>query len=469
MPDLSLHSVPMPRQAAEKRKTNFYEINRGYTAEEAMREAGRCLRCREPRCRSGCPIENQIPEFLAETAKGDFAAAYAILRGRSCMPAVCGRVCPHENQCEGHCVRGLRGEPVAIGAVERFVADWAAEHCAPEIGAKKTGMRAAVVGAGPAGLACAEELLRRGHAVTVFEAEEFLGGVTAWGIPSFRLPDETVQKQTDAIRALGGEFRTGERIGDTRTVDSLLDEGYGAVFFGTGALSLNRMQIPCEDLPGVYPADRFLREINLSPLDSEGRRRTPEGCGRRVLVVGGGNVAMDAARCAVRLPGVESVTIVYRRTENEMPACREELLHAREEGVVFHTLTNPVRFVEKDGRVCAARCVRMELGEPDDSGRRRPIEIPGKDILIEADTVVLALGFSNDPAIAQTAGADADRSGAICTDKEGRTSRPGVFAGGDAVTGAATVVLAMRAGLRAAKAMDDYLRETSVSQSGQSF
>jgi glutamate synthase (NADPH/NADH) small chain len=455
MPNLSLTRTPMQQRSAQERKNDFRECAGGYTAEEAREEASRCLSCREPSCRKGCPIENRIPEFLAAAAAGSFADAYAILRERTCMPAVCGRVCPHEDQCEGHCVRGKKGEPVAIGAVERFVADWALQQGIADAPAPSNGMKMAVVGAGPAGLACAGALARRGYAVTVWEAEHETGGVLTWGIPSFRLPDETVAALTDEVRALGVEFRTGEPIGAERSVDSLLQDGTKAVFLGTGALISNKMNIPGEELTGVWPADRFLREINLSPMDESGRRSAPAGCGRHVLVVGGGNVAMDAARCAVRLPGIESVTIVYRRTETEMPACREELLHAREEGVVFRTLTNPVRFVEQDGHVCAAECAEMELGEPDASGRRRPIEKAGEHILIETDTVVLALGFSNDPAIGHaTPNLKADRWGAFVTDENGRTSRPDVFAGGDAVTGAATVVAAMRAGLRAAEAMD---------------
>ena len=458
MPNLSKTKMPMPGQTAEARRKNFDEIQTGYSKELAMREASRCLGCRNPSCRTGCPVSNRIPDFLAAVAGGETEKAWEILCEHTRMPAICGQVCPHENQCEGHCIRGKNGDPVAIGAVERFVGDWARENRKEEPQAKPTGKRAAVVGAGPAGLVCARELARRGHAVTLYEAQENAGGVLSWGIPSFRLSRGAVQEQIDRALRAGVNLRTGVCVGRDLSAEEVKKDA-DVVFLSVGALSPNKMNIPGEELPGVFSAYDFLREINLSPMDEAHLRSAPAGVAGKVVVVGGGNVAMDAARCAVRLPQVESVTIVYRRSEEEMPACRAELNGALEEGVRFLPLTNPVRFMEREGRLCAAQCARMQLGEPDASGRRRPVEMPDGHFLLEADVVVLALGFSNEPGIGEAFGVEADRWGAILTDEDGRTSRPEIFAGGDAVTGAATVVLAMRAGMRAAEAMDAFLKE----------
>ncbi len=440
--------------SGEERRENFLPFLTGYTEEEAVKEASRCLKCPKPLCRTGCPIENRIPDFMRKVQDRDFAAAFEIISERSCMPDICGTVCPHENQCEGKCIRNRVDEPICVGGVERFVGEWAVRNGLT----KKTkpaanGRSAAVVGAGPAGIACAEKLAEAGFAVTLYEKETFAGGVLGWGIPSYRLPAENVEDHIRRLEDLGVSFEFGKKIGEDISLDALRQQ-YDAVFLGIGACISNEMRVPGEnELEGIFHADRFLTSINRAPLDENGRRHFP-ACGKRVLVCGGGNVAMDAARDAARLEQVEKVTIIYRRTEAEMPACKEELEHAKQEGVEFMTLHNPVVFHGENGHVKTAECAVMELGEPDASGRRRPVETGRPHLMLDVDTVVLALGFGNDPEIGgQTEGLELGRRGGFVTDEEGRTSLKGVYAGGDAVTGAATVVKAMKAGMTAAAAI----------------
>ena len=452
--------VPVREQNPESRAANFEEVCYGYNKEEAMLEATRCLDCKNPRCMAACPVSIQIPRFIERLKEGDIGAAADIIAQDSSLPSICGRVCPQETQCEGSCILGIKGEPVAIGKLERFVGDWQLQNRpanTPKI--EQNGHRVAIVGSGPSALACASDLAKMGYKVHVFEALHELGGVLVYGIPEFRLPKQTiVREEIEAVRRLGVTFETDVIVGRTVTVDSLLDdEGYDAVFIGSGAGLPRFMGIEGENLNGVFSANEFLTRANLMRAYDE-KSDTPIYVGRRVVVVGGGNVAMDAVRTAKRL-GAEA-TIVYRRSENELPARKEEVHHAKEEGIEFRMLTNPKRILgNEQGWVCGIDCVRMELGEPDESGRRSPIEVEGSDFNIECDVVIMALGTSPNPLIASTtAGLETTRRGCIAADEQGRTSREGVFAGGDTVTGAATVILAMGAGRRAAKAIDEYIR-----------
>ncbi len=453
--------VAVREQDPAVRAANFEEVCCGYDAGEARLEASRCLHCKNPRCVNACPVNIRIPDFIAALNDGDTARAAAIIGEDSSLPSVCGRVCPQESQCEGACVLGIKGEPVAIGKLERYVGDWQLEHEgeAPRRQAPN-GQRVAVIGSGPAGLACASDLAKAGYAVKVFEALHKVGGVLVYGIPEFRLPKERiVAREIEAVKALGVEFETDVIVGRTVTVDSLLDEeGFDAVFIGSGAGLPRFMGIPGENLNGVVSANEFLTRTNLMhAYDPD--YDTPIYVGKRVVVVGGGNVAMDAVRTAKRL-GAEA-TIVYRRSEKELPARIEEVHHARAEGIEFRMLTNPVAVLGDDrGWVRAVRCIEMELGEPDASGRRSPIEKAGSEFEVACDVVIMALGTSPNPLIASTtAGLETTRRGCIVADEAGVTTREGVFAGGDAVTGAATVILAMGAGRHAAKAIDRYLSE----------
>ncbi len=451
--------VPVREQDPKVRAHNFEEVCYGYNAEEALLEASRCLNCRNPRCVQHCPVGIDIPAFIAQVKAGAFAEAAAVIARDSSLPAVCGRVCPQETQCEGSCILGVKGEPVAIGKLERFVADWSRANGGVAIEkAPSNGKKVAVVGSGPSGLACATDLAKAGYDVTIFEVLHKAGGVLQYGIPEFRLPKErVVEPEVAQVRALGVKIETDVVVGRTITVDDLFDkEGFQAVFIGSGAGLPRFMNIPGESLNGVFSANEFLTRSNLmKAYDPESD--TPIFVGKRVAVVGGGNVAMDAARTALRL-GSE-VTIVYRRTEKELPARAEEVHHAVEEGIVFRMLTNPVEVLgDEKGWVRALRCIRMELGEPDASGRRSPIPVAGSEFDLPVDCVIMALGTSPNPLIAGTTrGLVTERHGCIVADESGATSRPGVFAGGDAVTGAATVILAMGAGRRAAAAIDAYL------------
>ncbi|HUN13663.1 MAG TPA: NADPH-dependent glutamate synthase [Alistipes sp.] len=452
--------VAVREQDPARRATNFEEVCYGYNPEEATLEASRCLNCKNPRCVAACPVGVRIPEFIDALRQGDMARVSAVIARDSSLPSICGRVCPQETQCEGACILGIKGEPVAIGKLERFVGDWklAQEPAAAEL-PPRNGRRVAVVGSGPAGLACASDLAKMGYGVKIFEALHKVGGVLVYGIPEFRLPKEKiVAREIDEVRRLGVEIETDVIVGRTVTVDSLLDEeGYDAVFIGSGAGLPRFMGIPGENLNGVVSANEFLTRANLMRAYDE-EYDTPIYVGKRVVVVGGGNVAMDAVRTARRL-GAEA-TIVYRRSENELPARAEEVHHAKEEGIRFRMLTNPVEVLgTDDGWVRGMRCVEMELGEPDASGRRSPVVKPGSEFDIECDVAIMALGTSPNPLLAATtAGLETDRRGCITADAGGATTRAGVFAGGDAVTGAATVILAMGAGRTAAKAIDEYIR-----------
>ena len=455
-----LNRVPVREQDPKVRARNFEEVCYGYDEAEAVLEASRCLNCRNPRCVQQCPVGIRIPLFIAQVRAGAFAEAARTVARDSSLPAVCGRVCPQETQCEGSCVLGVKGEAVAIGKLERFVADWSRAHGGvPVEKAPSNGIKVAVVGSGPSGLACASDLAKLGYAVTIFEVLHKAGGVLQYGIPEFRLPKErVVEPEIDSVRALGVTIETNVVVGRTVTIDELFDrEGFKAVFIGSGAGLPRFMGIPGESLNGVFSANEFLTRSNLMRA-FDPSSDTPIFVGRRVAVVGGGNVAMDAARTALRL-GSE-VTVVYRRTEKELPARAEEVHHAIEEGIDFRMLTNPVAVLgDGNGWVRALRCVRMELGEPDASGRRSPVPIAGSEFELPVDEVIMALGTSPNPLIAKTTeGLETERHGCIVADESGATSRPGVFAGGDAVTGAATVILAMGAGRRAAKAIDAYLR-----------
>ena len=458
--------VPVREQNPAQRAANFEEVCYGYNANEAMLEATRCLDCKNPRCVTACPVGIKIPRFIERLKEGDFSAAADIIAEDSSLPSICGRVCPQETQCEGSCILGIKCEAVAIGKLERFIGDWQLEHRTAEHAAPATnGHRVAVVGSGPSSLACASDLAKMGYKVDVFEALHELGGVLVYGIPEFRLPKQAiVRKEIEAVRRLGVTFETDVVVGRTVTVDSLLDdEGYDAVFIGSGAGLPRFMGIEGENLNGVFSANEFLTRANLMrAYDNESD--TPIYVGRRVVVVGGGNVAMDAVRTAKRL-GADA-TIVYRRSETELPARREEVHHAKEEGIEFRMLTNPTRIIgDERGWVREINCVRMELGEPDESGRRSPVEVAGSDFRIECDAVIMALGTSPNPLIASTtSGLETTRRGCIAADADGRTTREGVFAGGDTVTGAATVILAMGAGRRAAKAIDEYVKAKNAKQ-----
>ena len=456
--------VPVREQDPAQRATNFKEVCLGYSLDEATLEASRCLNCPKPRCVQGCPVSLQIPRFIQALREGDLRKAAGVIAEDSSLPAVCGRVCPQENQCEGACVLGIKEEPVSIGKLERFVGDWAIANAgdAPAADAPEPkGKKVAIIGSGPSGLACASDLARLGYKVKIFEALHKVGGVLVYGIPEFRLPkDAVVAREVEAVRRLGVEIETDVVVGRTVTVDSLMDdESYDAVFIGSGAGLPRFMGIPGENLNGVYSANEFLTRNNLMHA-YDPCYDTPVYTGKRVIVVGGGNVAMDAVRTARRL-GAESV-IVYRRSEAELPARREEVHHAKQEGIDFRMLTNPVEILgTDDGWVRGLRCVSMELGEPDASGRRRPVAVAGSEHDIPADVVIMALGTSPNPLIKDTtSGLETERHGCIVADEDGRTSRPGVFAGGDAVTGAATVILAMGAGRKAARAIDRYLTES---------
>ena len=458
MANMSMTKNPIPEQEPLVRNKNFDEVALGYTEEIAIDEAKRCLNCRQHPCVSGCPVNVRIPEFIAKVAEGEFEEAYKIITSTNSLPAVCGRVCPQEHQCEGKCVRGIKGEPVGIGRLERFVADWHNAHCtaAPEKPASN-GHRVAVVGSGPSGLTCAGDLARKGYEVTVFEALHLAGGVLVYGIPEFRLPKSIVQKEVDGLKALGVTIATDTVVGRTITVDELMEEqGFEAVFIGSGAGLPMFMNIPGVNYKGVFSANEFLTRINLMKAylpESD----TPIVHPKKVAVVGGGNVAMDAARCAKRL-GAE-VYVVYRRGMEELPARKEEVEHAEEEGIIFKTLNNPVEILaDENDNVTKIRCIKMELGEPDASGRRRPIEIAGSEFDLDVDCVIMALGTSPNPLIKDTTkGLEINKKGGIVVNEDGLTSKNNVYAGGDAVTGAATVILAMGAGKTAAKAIDEAL------------
>lgn len=452
--------TPVREQDPIKRAANFEEVCYGFNVEEAAREASRCLNCRNPRCVQACPVNIQIPNFIAEVVAGNFQRAADIIAEDSLLPSICGRVCPQESQCEGSCILGIKHEPVAIGKLERFVGDWQLENGSKEVAEiDPNGKKVAVVGSGPAGLACAADLAKLGYEVTVFEALHRLGGVLSYGIPEFRLPKERiVAREIEKVSRLGVQFEKNTIVGRTVTIDSLMDEeGFSAVFVGSGAGLPKFMGIPGENLNGVFSANEFLTRINLMGAFAPEENDTPVRRGKKVAVVGGGNVAMDAVRSAKRL-GAEAY-IVYRRSEAELPARVEEVHHAKEEGVQFAMLTNPVSIeADEKGWVRALKCVRMELGEPDESGRRSPVEVAGSEFEIECDTVIMALGTSPNPLIASTTeGLERNRRGCLVATEEGATTREGVFAGGDAVTGAATVILAMGAGRKAAKAIHAYL------------
>ena len=451
--------VPVREQDPKVRATNFEEVCYGYNVEEAQLEASRCLNCKNPRCVGACPVSVKIPQFISEVAAGNFTRAAEIIAEDSSLPAVCGRVSPQETQCEGSCILGIKGEPVAIGKLERFVADWSRENGGVKpVVAPANGHKVAVIGSGPAGLACASDLAKLGYEVTVFEALHRPGGVLEYGIPEFRLPkDKVVAAEIASVKALGVKIETNVIAGRTVTIDSLLDEeGFDAVFVGSGAGLPRFMNIPGEHYNGVFSANEFLTRNNLMKAYRDDYD-TPIHAGKKVVVVGGGNVAMDAARTALRL-GAET-TIVYRRTEKELPARAEEVHHAKEEGIQFAMLTNPVEVIgDEKGWVKAVKCIRMELGEPDESGRRSPVEVPGSEFEIETDTVIMSLGTSPNPLIAKTtSGLETNRRGCLVADENGATTRPGVYAGGDAVTGAATVILAMGAGRKAAAAIHEYI------------
>ena len=449
----------MPEQKPEVRARNFQEVTLGYSKAMAMEEASRCLNCKNKPCVSGCPVGVRIPEFIACVAAGDFDKAYDIITSTNGLPAVCGRVCPQEHQCEGKCVRGIKGEPVGIGRLERFVADYKMEQGNTKVEVPASnGHKVAVVGAGPSGLTCAGDLARLGYQVTVFEAFHVAGGVLMYGIPEFRLPKAIVQKEIKTLKALGVNIMTDMVIGKVLSVDELLEDGYEAIFIGSGAGLPRFMGIEGEALAGVCSANEYLTRINLMKGYLE-EYDTPVIKSKRVAVVGGGNVAMDAARSAMRM-GAEHVYIVYRRSEEEMPARKEEVHHAKEEGIEFLNLNNPVKIIgDENGRVCAMECIRMELGEPDESGRRSPIPVEGSNYNLEVDTVIMSIGTSPNPLIrTTTSGLEANKRGCLIVDEAMCTTKEGVYAGGDAVTGAATVILAMGAGKTAAQSIDKYIQ-----------
>ena len=456
-----LKKVPVREQAPKVRATNFEEVCLGYNKEEAMEEANRCLGCKKAKCMEGCPVSINIPGFVHEVKEGNFEKAYQIIGESSALPAVCGRVCPQETQCEGKCIRGMKGEAVSIGKLERFVADWAKENgIKPVPAAQKNGHKVAVIGSGPSGLTCAGDLAKMGYDVTIFEALHKAGGVLVYGIPEFRLPkDKVVAAEVENVKSLGVKIETNVIIGKSVTIDELLkDEGFEAVFIGSGAGLPMFMGIPGEQANGVFSANEYLTRNNLMKAFREDYD-TPIAHGKKVAVVGGGNVAMDAARTALRL-GAE-VHIIYRRSEAELPARKEEVHHAKEEGVQFDLLCNPVEILTDDKDwVTGIKCIRMELGEPDASGRRRPVEIPGSEFTIDVDTVIMSLGTSPNPLISSTTkGLEINKRRCIVAEEEtGKTSKDGVYAGGDAVTGAATVILAMGAGKAGARGIDEYLK-----------
>ncbi len=472
MPNMRATKNPMPSQEPNVRNKNFQEVTLGYTEEMALDEAKRCLNCKNKPCVSGCPVNIHIPEFIAKVAEGDFEGAYQVISLSSSLPAVCGRVCPQETQCEGKCVRGIKGEPVAIGRLERFVADYHNAHAQGTVTRPEpNGHKVAIIGSGPAGLTCAGDLAKMGYDVTIYEALHLAGGVLVYGIPEFRLPKAIVQKEVDNLKALGVKVETNMVIGRVLTIEELKEEyGYEAIFIGTGAGLPRFMNIPGENLKGVYSANEFLTRSNLMKAYKEDST-TPIQHAKNVAVVGGGNVAMDAARTAKRL-GAENVYIIYRRSMNELPARKEEVEHAEEEGIIFKTLNNPVEILPTDvtdprdpnfGWVKSIRCVEMELGEPDASGRRSPIVKEGSEFELPMDCVIMALGTSPNPLLkATTPGLDTRRRGEIVADENGLTSIDGVYAGGDAVTGAATVILAMGAGKTAAAAMDEYIKRKNA-------
>ena len=455
-----LVKVPVSEQDPKVRATNFEEVCLGYNKEEAMEEASRCLNCKNAQCIKGCPVSIQIPDFIAAVKDGDIEKAYEVISESSALPAVCGRVCPQESQCEGKCIRGIKGEAVSIGKLERFTADWARENgIKPQGASEKNGHKVAVIGSGPAGLTCAGDLAKLGYDVTIFEALHEAGGVLVYGIPEFRLPkSKVVAAEVENVKSLGVKIETNIIIGRSVTIDELMEkEGFEAVFIGSGAGLPRFMGIPGEQAKGVFSANEFLTRNNLMKAFKEGYD-TPIARGKKVVVVGGGNVAMDAARTALRL-GAE-VHIVYRRSEAELPARVEEVHHAKEEGVIFDLLQNPTEIlVDENGCVKGVRVIKMELGEPDESGRRRPVEIPGSEYEIEADTVIMSLGTSPNPLISSTTrGLDVNKRGCIICEDDGATSKEAVYAGGDAVTGAATVILAMGAGKAAAKGIHEYFQ-----------
>ena len=459
MPNMSLKKNEMPVQDPMVRNGNFLEVALGYTKEQAVNEAERCLNCKNKPCVGGCPVSIDIPAFITKIKEHDFEGAYQIISKSSALPAVCGRVCPQESQCESKCVRGIKGEPVAIGRLERFVADWHNAHATEKpVKPVSNGHKCAIIGAGPSGLTCAGDLARLGYEVTIFEALHLAGGVLVYGIPEFRLPKKIVQNEIENLQALGVKVETNVVVGRTIEVDELFDMGFEAIFIGSGAGLPNFMNIPGENLKGVYSANEFLTRVNLMKAyrpDSD----TPIKNSKNVAIVGGGNVAMDAARSAKRL-GAENVYIVYRRGMSELPARKEEVEHAEEEGIIFKTLTSPVEILGDDHKfVTGMKCVEMELGEPDASGRRRPIVKPNSEFVLDVDCVIMSIGTSPNPLIRNTTkGLETNKHGCFIADENGLTSREGVYAGGDAVTGAATVILAMGAGKTAAKAMDEYIK-----------
>ena len=458
--NMDMNKCPMAVQDPDVRNKNFDEVALGYTYDMAVNEARRCLNCKNKPCVSACPVQINIPAFIERVANEDIEGAFAILSESTSLPAVCGRVCPQENQCEGKCVRGIKGEPVGIGRLERFVADYHREHCtdAP-VKPEPNGHKVAVIGAGPSGLTVAGDLAKLGYKVTIFEALHLAGGVLVYGIPEFRLPKAIVQKEIDNLKAIGVDVETNMVIGKVLTIDEIFEMGNEAIFVGSGAGLPRFMNIPGESLKGVYSANEFLTRINLMKAYRDGSK-TPIQHAKKVAVVGGGNVAMDAARSAKRL-GAEEVYIVYRRGMEELPARKEEVEHAEEEGIIFKTLNNPVEILGNDeGMVCGMKCVEMELGEPDESGRRRPVEKPDSEFVLDVDSVIMSIGTSPNPLIRSTTpGLEANNRGCLITkDESGLTTRDNVYAGGDAVTGAATVILAMGAGKAAAKAIDEALR-----------
>lgn len=460
--NMSNNKVKMPEQNPDVRNKNFKEVSTGYTKEMALEEAARCLNCKNKPCMNGCPVNVKIPEFIELITKGDFEGAYYKIKETSSLPAVCGRVCPQESQCEKYCVRGIKGEPVGIGRLERFVSDYVINNCEeqiPEI--NKNGIKVAVVGGGPSGLTCAGDLAKMGYSVTVFEAFHKAGGVLVYGIPEFRLPKSIVQKEIDKLSSMGVDIETNTVIGKTLDIKELFEDGFKAVFIGSGAGLPSFMKIPGENLKGVYSANEFLTRVNLMRAYDFPNYDTPVSIGKNVAVVGGGNVAMDAARCAKRL-GAENVYIVYRRGKDEMPARSEEIHHAEEEGIIFKLLCNPTEILgTEDGWTKGIKCVKMDLGEPDASGRRRPVPVSGSDFVLDVDNVIISIGQTPNPLIKSTTeGLETTKWGGIIVEEEtGKTSLDGVYAGGDAVTGAATVILAMGAGKTAAKAINDYINK----------